>query len=84
MSTFIGIFLVIISAVVAVLVFGMANMAGRYDELSDQIYREELSRRELEDALTNPECISPEEKLKARSLNSTNAELDNEDFITWS
>lgn len=84
MSTFIGIFLVIISAVVAVIVFGMANMAGRYDELSNQIYREELSRRELEDALNNPEYISPEEKQKARLLNSTNPELDNEDFITWS
>lgn len=84
MSTLIGVFLVIIAAVAAVLTFAMANAAGRYDDLSEQIYREELSRRELEDALNNPEYISPEQKQKARRSSETPAASGEESNTVWS
>lgn len=67
MTTFLYIGLILVFALFALLVFGMAEAAGKYDEVSDRIYQKEMERLErhkklMEEADENPEYIAPEDK----------------------
>jgi hypothetical protein len=67
MTTFLYIVLILVFALFALLVFGMAEAAGKYDEVSDRIYQKEMERLErhkklMEEADENPEYIAPEDK----------------------
>jgi hypothetical protein len=55
-----------IIGLLALLVFGMAQAAGKYDEVSERIYRNEMeklerSKKMMEEANTNPEYIEREQ-----------------------
>ncbi len=67
MTTFLYIGLILVFALFALLVFGMAEAAGKYDEVSDRIYQKEMEKLErhkklMEEADENPEYIAPEDK----------------------
>jgi hypothetical protein len=67
MTTFLYIVLILVFALFALLVFGMAEAAGRYDEISERIYQKEIEKLErslklMEEAEENSEYIAPEDK----------------------
>lgn len=67
LEVIISIVVVIVVAFFALLTFGMAQAAGKYDEVSERIYQKEMEKLErhkqlMKEADENPEYIAPEDR----------------------
>jgi type II secretory pathway pseudopilin PulG len=67
LEVIISIIVVVIMAFIALLTFGMTQVAGKYDEVSERIYQKEMEKLErhkqlMKEVDENPEYIATEDR----------------------
>lgn len=67
---------------VALLVFSMAQVSGRYDEMHARLYMQEIRKqrlmeKEMEEAYNNPEYIEKEKDFVYSELNESSQSVNN-------